>query len=255
MAAFCLPSAAQQTQDVSVAPQIDLPGAVQERLSQLPIGRQPVSLLKLLRIDVQSGSKAERIVLYYERLESGLWGVGYVSHYRTGGIVQRWLSLQGLVSLAGTMETANEMLVPIFIPGTRFLPFGKTTSQTTMVFKTEELGGALAELVSPQERRPFAYHLTHRTDTTSNHFPASVSRTAHSQMKASCEVHAASDARALNARLRGSFLPVTCSETRSGKDSTRRYAYLIESQLYVPTYVSSGGAPGDYRIVDVEYLE
>jgi len=233
----------------SVAPNVELSAAVRQELEKLALSNIPIAPLKTVRFSVESGSTSQRLDFFYERLDSGLWGVAQLTNTGRGGVVQRQLSLEGLVLLGGTLEASSEIELPIFIPGTRFLPFGavKKTIQTNAVYQTESIAGDLATLTSPVAGAKFSYELSFQTRAGS--------RTVNNEVKASCSVENGADASALNPKLRGSYLPVTCEESRNGQASTRQYAYLVDSRLYVVTAILSGANKGVYKFSEVEYAE
>ena len=233
----------------SVAPNVELSEAVREELAKLPLSNVPVAPLKTVTFSVESGSTLQRLDFFYERLDSGLWGVAQLTKTRGGGVVQRQITLQGLVLLGGTLEASSEVEIPIFIPGSRFLPFGpvKNTIRTNGVYQTETVKGDLITLTNPVPGAKFSYELSFKSRVGSS--------VANREVKASCTVENASQASALNPKLRGSYLPVTCEETRDGKASIRQYAYLVDSRLYAVTSILSGPNKGVYKFAEIEYAE
>jgi hypothetical protein len=219
------------------APDIELSSAVRQELEKLALPKVSEPL-KSIKFAVKSGS----LDFFYEPFENGLWGVAQLSTGSRGKVVQRLITLSGLIVLGGTLDALSEQDIPVFGRAPFSLPLKHTTIRT---FRAENLSGDLAVLTSPAPGAKFSYELSMHVG----------SRTSDRVDKASCVVENKADAATLHPKLRGSYLPVTCEETRDGRDSSRQYAYLVESKVYVLTNISGGFNEGSYRFAEVQYAE
>jgi hypothetical protein len=230
------PTLAQSAPSASQSPggDIELSAAVRQALGNLTF---PKVSERLKSIKVGSG-----VLTYYERLENGLWGVTQVATDSRGNFIQRQVTLSGLIALGGTLQavTTSELAtffrVPIFL--------GPVTRAYNGTSQSDNLKGDLATLTNPAPGSQFSYELSMQIHNGS--------KTSNREIRAFCAAGTSASAATLHPKLRGSFLPVTCEQVRDGAASTIKYAYLIESGLYVATSASYGR---DIVFADVEYAE
>lgn len=238
-------SAQNERGSQSVAPKVELSAVLRQDLARLPLSTVPVASLKMVKFSDEAGTP--QLSAYYERLESGLWGVAHLTTAGRTGAVQRQLSLHGLVALGGTIEFSSEVEIPIFVPGVKFLPFGSITRpiQTKSTYQAEYIKGDLSTLSNPTPGAKFSYEVSWKSSA----------RSSNNEAKASCSVEKEMSAGTLNSKLRGAFFPITCEEVRNGQTSTRQYAYLLESRLYVMTSIVGGANEGKFKLAEVEYAD
>ena len=202
---------------------------------------------------IRSGISGARGLLYrlqerqFRRVVADGFGGGKVTR------VQRLLTLQNLVRLAGADEISGELETPIIIPGKLLFSIPhRSPLQLSATFGADSLNGGLAEAVAPIAGKTFSYESSLQQDVKSKYF----SKHSTSAISLSCTVENVLDASKLNPKMKGSYLPVTCQRTINKEISVDRLAYLIESGIYVVLGSTLPGGKQEVRtIIDVEYAE
>lgn len=232
---------------------VDLPAAIREQLTQVVSAQPPQSLLRHVSGNLQSGSGTARVERYFERLDSGLWGISTAILVR-GALIRNTLTLQGLVELTATTTIDRDFKADSIIPiGKLFVPYGINKNiKANGVITIASLSGDLNSLSAPVAGGKFSYIRTaigQNTITTTGVFGGTRTHTLNVTAKANCSAGPEADASTLHAQLRGKYLPVKCEGETNGSTRSEEYAYLIDSKLYV--LLSSGS--DKFSIDTVEY--
>lgn len=232
---------------------VELSPNVREELSKLPKRDASAAQIKLLKIDIDSGSEITKAERHFELLDNRL--VGITETLPTRNSQARSLTLQGIIDLVWTMEvlTSGETVIPL--PGGKaFLPFGVSrTIKTSLVRTTSLLSGDLPILVTPAPETPFSYEHTIDNELSRKGL-LSLTSSFRIETKVTCRVKAAAEATLIHPKLLGTYLPVTCDgKDPEGPPFSRDFAYLVDSQLYILLSLTSRGRRETYKITDVEY--
>ncbi len=214
--------------------------------------------LKVLRGSIDGGPSDARWERHFQRLENGLWGLTVVSSGRVTSI-RRWITLEGIVSLAGVGEIAtqydNTMLLPI---GRSFVPF--TTAKEVRAGgsqNTTALSGNLEGLIRPTLGAKTSYEQTYDSVsliTTTGLFGSSKTISKTYILRQTCTTENEEPASSLHPKLRGSYLLVSCDGgLDNGSTRSERFAYLRDSKLFVLLQTSTNGNGEKYKISEVEY--
>jgi hypothetical protein len=232
---------------------VDLPAAIREQLSKVVSAQPPQSPLRHISGNLQGGSGTARVERYFERLDSGLWGISTAILVR-GALIRNTLTLQGLVELTATTTIDRDFKADVVIPvGKLFLPYGINKNiKANAVITIASLAGDLDSVSAPAAGGKFSYMRTatgQNTITTTGVFGGTRTHTLNVTAKADCSAGPEADASSLHAQLRGKYLPVKCEGDINGSTRIEEYAYLIDSKLYL--LLSSGS--DKFSIDGVEY--
>ena len=236
---------------VSAQAVITLPTAVQEELRKLPQADAPAAPLRRIQFDISTGSKSEKT---YERLDNGLWGVTERLPRRGDTAIARAVTLLGIVELTSAMDVVSETTLAL-PAGKGFVPYGvTTTSQTSLSRNTKSLTGDLQALMKPEPNARVSYvHATEGLLTISGGL-RKMTKALNYETDITCSVAAAAESKSLHPALKGAYLPVTCdAKERGGSASTRTFAYLADSGIYVLLELTTGSRRETYKISGVEY--
>jgi hypothetical protein len=232
---------------------VEVPAAIREQVGKAVSNTSPPALLRRLVGNVQSGSSNTPVERFFERLDSGLWGVT-TAYLVRGALVRNTLTLQGLVELNAVATVDRDFNIDSIIPiGKLFVSYGVNKNlKANGAIAITSLSGDLEVLSSPAAGTKFSYARTatgQNTVTTTGVFGGTRTNTLNITAKADCSAGPEAEASNLHAQLRGKYLPVKCEGELNGSARIDEYAYLIDSRLYV--VLSSGNEK--FSIDKVEY--
>ena len=222
----------------------------------------PKSTLKRLQLSVEYPSrpsmKPSEIESRYEPLGNNMWGVISTLKRVDGTIAQQIVSVCGMFDalsvLAANFSIEQISILPIG-KGLLFVPFGmKTSIANDSVTKLTRLDVEPKALCSPSSGSSFDYLARSDTQYTASVGFGSINRTVAVTHKAHCDAIGRTSASTLNAKLKGDYLEVNCTGTTdAGKAWSRKFAYLIDSALYVYLETQTELSLARYTILDAEY--
>lgn len=161
----------------------------------------------------------------FHRLPSGLWGTART--LRSGGesvsiLIDRRLTLQGIVGLAGVIEVSSPAI------------------QSVRKGRIKAISGNLEALAAPAVGTSFSFDLTVAVDLSMTTVSRSIGGSLQPpntkntiierKVSESCQVDGDADAATLHPALKGRYLTVLCN---AGTTTEMPYAYLLDSGLYI----------------------
>jgi hypothetical protein len=232
---------------------VEVPAAIRAQLDKLVSAQSPSPVLRRISGSVQTGSGSSPVERFFERLDSGLWGVTTAIMVR-GALVRNALTLHGLVELTATSTIDRDFKIDAIIPiGKLFVPYGQNKNlKANGVIAITSLGGDLDALSAPAAGGKFSYSrsaIGQNTVTTTGMFGGTRTHKLEVEFKADCSAGPEADASSLNSQLRGKYLPVKCEGKTNGSARADEFIYLVDSKLYV--LLSSGN--DKFNIEKVEY--
>lgn len=244
---------AQQAFAQETATAVEVPAAIREQVGKVASKISPSVRLRRVSGNVQSGSSNTPVERFFERLDSGLWGVT-TAYLVRGALVRSTLTLQGLVELTAVATVDRDFNIDSIIPiGKLFVPYGTNKNlKASGAIAITSLSGDLAVLSAPTAGSKFSYVRTatgQNTVATTGLFGGTRTHTLNISAKADCSAGPETEASMLHTQLRGKYLPVKCEGELNGSARIDEYAYLLDSGLYVA--LSSGNEK--FSIEKVEY--
>jgi hypothetical protein len=192
----------------------------------------------------------------YEPLGDGLWGVMSTLKRSNGAGAQQVVTMCGMFdALAATSANASidqTMAIPI---GKVFVPMGmKTNFVTDSVTRMSNITVDAKALCAPAAGSSFDYATQTETQYKVSPGFGGSPKTISVTIKGRCEASQKMPATALHSSLRGDYLAVMCSGTNdSGKLLARKFAYLLDSTIYILLETKSETSQFKYTVLDVEY--
>ncbi len=226
-----------------------------------PVGSSPPrSPLKRaqfkLELPLRPNAPYTEIDSLYEPLGNGLWGVMSTLKRPNGSGAQQLVTVCGMFeALAATSTSLSTTLTGIMPIGKLFVPFGmKKSFAADSLARITKLDVDPLALCQPAAGSSFDYAVQIETQ-----YALSPGTTASSKMnavtlKGRCEASQRMPATGLHGGLRGDYIEVTCSGSNdAGKPLSRKFAYLVDSALYLLLETKSDANFYKYTVLNVEY--
>jgi hypothetical protein len=238
---------------------VELRPGILESVAGVPQPEPPKSTIRLIRSQVKAPNLDVPAERHYEKLESNIWAVTELMGKKLSGY-RRSLAWHGIVDLASTIEFGGPVRTGGVIPlGKLFIPFSSERSFSSQGFlNATSVTGDLAILALPRPGAVFSFEQKlegRNTVTFTGFFGGPRTTDLKADRKNRCVVGEEADAATVSVHLRGRYLPVTCEgkDEVSNTSVTRKWAYLLDSNLYIVLSTVTAGGTETHEITAVEY--
>lgn len=221
-----------QTEPVGM-PALPAPaGSVFAQLATEAGGALPASTIKRLSLRTEMGPWKVTEALTYQRRADGLWEVARQTSLGSTTTTERMLTVRGLLPLA---EVVRTVLAPTTPPGAMFQILQAPAMTIDVEAVANEAEGDWSVMLAPHEAGSFSARTAMSVQVSRSGGRSAKRSTEHAarQTEAVCTVAGAKPAASMHPDLRGNYLPVSCTMTVNAKTTTREFAYLVQSNLYV----------------------
>lgn len=213
-----------------------------------------VKRIKML-LEIPS-SKSSETETWYEPLGQGLWGAITALRRVDGTGVQQHLTVCGIFDAISTSTRNVSQDLTASIPiGKVFIPFTiKTNMSVDSSAKLTKLVVDQTTICAPAPGASFAFQTSMARQLRASPSLDASPRTFSVGTKAQCTASERLPASSLKADLRGGYLDILCvGVTDSGKALTKRFAFLLDSGIYLLLEEKTEAGEGKYTILSVEY--
>ena len=213
-----------------------------------------VKRIKML-LEIPS-SKSSETETWYEPLGQGLWGAITVLRRVDGAGVQQHLTVCGMFDAISTSTrkvsqelTASMPIAKVFVPFTI-----KTDMAVDSSAKLTKLVVDPTTICLPAPGAAFAFQTSTARQLRASPSVDSAPRTFTVGIAEQCKASERLPASSLAADLRGDYLDIICAgATDSGHATTKRFAFLLDSGIYLLLEEKTEAGEGKYTILSVEY--
>jgi hypothetical protein len=213
-----------------------------------------VKRIKML-LEIPS-SKSSETETWYEPLGQSLWGAITLLRRVDGTGVQQHLTVCGIFDAISTSTRKVSQDLTASIPiGRVFVPFTiKTDMSVDSSAKLTKLVVDPTTICLPAPGAAFAFQTSTARQLRASPSIDSSPRTFSVGITEQCKASERLSASSLKADLRGDYLDIICSGvTDSGKAITKRFAFLLDSGIYLLLEEKAEAGEGKYTILSVEY--
>ena len=226
-------------------------GQVEASLPKSPLKRAQFKM----ELPLRPNAPNTEIDSLYEPLGNGLWGVMSTLRRPNGTGAQQLVTVCGMFdALAATSTNLSTNLTGIMPIGKIFVPFGmKKSFAADSLARITKFDVDPVALCQPVAGSSFDYAVQTEVQYTVSPGPTASPKTTVVTLKGQCEASQRMPAIGLLGGLRGDYIEVTCSGSNdAGRPLSRKFAYLVDSALYLLLETKSDANSFKYTLLNVD---